>query len=146
VISFSTSYMNQPALDMGGLQLPANTHAVVFMPLRTVSPDAALVVTPAGRQTVSAALADGVPLPCIPDGRDQPGNAARVVFVDAGVQVRKKTSPQKLGRVIAARLKTKHSRRRERNGQRACSQRWRSQDRGVPRAPRTILARMIRRP
>ena len=43
MISFSTSYMNQPALDMGGLQLPANAHAVAFMRLRTVFAHAALV-------------------------------------------------------------------------------------------------------
>ena len=43
-------------------------------------PHAALVVTHAGWQTINAALADGVPLVCVPDGRDQPDNAARVVL------------------------------------------------------------------
>ncbi|HST55195.1 MAG TPA: nucleotide disphospho-sugar-binding domain-containing protein [Solirubrobacteraceae bacterium] len=127
VISFSTSYMNQralvqrvldavgglrvralltagPALDTSELQLPANARAVAFVPHRTVLPHAALVVTHAGWQTVNAALADGVPIVCVPDGRDQPENAARVVFAGAGVRVRKQASPRKLRKVIAAAL------------------------------------------
>ena len=67
-------------------------------------PHATLVVTHAGWQTINAALADGVPLVCVPDGRDQPDNAARVVACGAGVRVRKNTSPWKLRRVIAQAL------------------------------------------
>jgi UDP:flavonoid glycosyltransferase YjiC (YdhE family) len=127
VISFSTSYMDQrtlvqrvldavaglpvralltagPALDASELRLPANARTVAFVPHRTVLPHAALVVTHAGWQTVNAALADGVPLVCVPDGRDQPDNAARVVAAGAGVRVRKQASPQKLRKVIAAAL------------------------------------------
>jgi MGT family glycosyltransferase len=127
LISFSTSYMNQralvqrvldavdglpvralltagPALESSQLRIPANTHTVAFIPHRTVLPHAALVVTHAGWQTINAALADGVPLVCVPDGRDQPDNAARVVSCGAGVRVRKKTSPRKLRRVIAQAL------------------------------------------
>jgi UDP:flavonoid glycosyltransferase YjiC (YdhE family) len=58
----------------------------------------------AGWQTVNAALADGVPLVCIPDSRDQPDNAARVLFVNAGARVSKKSSPEKLRGVIACAL------------------------------------------
>jgi MGT family glycosyltransferase len=124
VVSFSTSYMNQralaqrvldalaglpvralltagPALDAQALHLPENARTVAFILHRTVLPHAALVVTHAGWQTVNAALADGVPLLCMPDGRDQPDNAARVVECGAGVRVRKSTSPRKLRRVIA---------------------------------------------
>jgi UDP:flavonoid glycosyltransferase YjiC (YdhE family) len=61
-------------------------------------------VTHAGWQTINAALADGVPLVCVPDGRDQPDNAARVVACGAGVRVRKNTSPRKLRRVIVQAL------------------------------------------
>jgi MGT family glycosyltransferase len=127
VVSFSTSYMDQralaqrvldalaglpvralltagPALDTSRLRLPDNARAVAFVPHRAVFPDAALVVTHAGWQTVNAALADGVPLLCIPDGRDQPDNAARVVLAGAGVRVRKQASPRKLRRAIAAAL------------------------------------------
>jgi UDP:flavonoid glycosyltransferase YjiC (YdhE family) len=41
---------------------------------------------------------------CIPDARDQPDNAARVVEVGAGVKVRKGTSPKRLRAVIAKAL------------------------------------------
>ena len=127
LISFSTSYMNQralaqrvldavaglhvrallttgPALDPSQLRIPANARSVAFVSHRTVLPHAALVITHAGWQTVNAALADGVPLVCIPDGRDQPDNAARVVVAHAGVSVSKKSSPEKLRRVISQAL------------------------------------------
>lgn len=127
LISFSTSYMNQgelaqrvldavaglriralltagPALDTGHLRIPDNARSVAFIPHRTVLPHASLVITHAGWQTVNAALADGVPLVCIPDGRDQPDNAARVLFVNAGVRASKKSSPEKLRGVIARAL------------------------------------------
>jgi MGT family glycosyltransferase len=127
VISFSTSYMDQealaqrvldavgklhvralltagPALNASALQLPPNARSVAFVPHRTVLPHAALMVTHAGWQTVNAALTDGVPLLCIPDGRDQPDNAARVVLARAGLRVAKRTSVGKLRRVIAGAL------------------------------------------
>lgn len=127
VISFSTSYMNQqalaqrvldavdglavrallttgPALADAALRIPANVRTAAFVPHRSVFPQAALVITHAGWQTVNAALADGVPLLCMPDGRDQPDNAARVVFAGAGVRVRKNATPRRLRQTIAAAL------------------------------------------
>ena len=127
LISFSTSYMNQralaqrvldavsglrvralltagPALDPSQLRIPDNARSVAFVSHRTVLPHAALVITHAGWQTVNAALAEGVPLVCIPDGRDQPDNAARVVVAHAGVKVAKKSSSEKLRRVISQAL------------------------------------------
>jgi UDP:flavonoid glycosyltransferase YjiC (YdhE family) len=127
VVSFSTSYMDQadlaqrvldalgglpvralltagPALETERLRLPANARAVPFLPHRTVLPHAALMVTHAGWQTINAALAGGVPLLCLPDGRDQPDNAARVVAAGAGVRLSKQASPPKLRRAVAAAL------------------------------------------
>jgi UDP:flavonoid glycosyltransferase YjiC (YdhE family) len=116
VVSFSTSYKNQQALAqrvldaLAGLPVgalltagptldtsrlcPPRTHAP--WPSYRIEPCSrtrALVVTHADWQTVNAALADGVPLLCIPDGRDQPDNAARVLLASAGMRVRKQTSP-----------------------------------------------------
>jgi UDP:flavonoid glycosyltransferase YjiC (YdhE family) len=127
VLSFSTSYMNQrdlaqrvlnavgelpvralltkgPALAREELVLPKNARAVDYVPHRAVLPHAALMVTHAGWQTINAALAEGVPLVCIPDGRDQPDNAARVVAAKAGLRVSKRSSAAKLRRAIAAAL------------------------------------------
>ncbi|MGA2163166.1 MAG: nucleotide disphospho-sugar-binding domain-containing protein [Solirubrobacteraceae bacterium] len=89
-----------PALDIASLRIPPNTRTVAFIPHRYVFPHAALVISHAGWQTINAALADGVPLLCIPDGRDQPDNAARVLAAGAGVRVRRSTAPHKLRHVI----------------------------------------------
>jgi UDP:flavonoid glycosyltransferase YjiC (YdhE family) len=134
LISFSTSYMNQrapvqrvldavaalpvralltsgPALDSATLRIPANARTVTFLPHRLVLPDAALMITHAGWQTVNAALADGVPLLCVPGGRDQPDNAVRVVRAGAGMRVRGSASPRKLRKAIVAALKDPSLRR-----------------------------------
>jgi MGT family glycosyltransferase len=127
LISFSTTYMDQhalaqrvldavadlpvrallttgPALDGTRLRIPANVRVERYVPHRAVLPHAALVITHAGWQTISVALAAGVPLVCLPDARDQPDNAARVVEVGAGVKVRKGTSPKRLRAVVAKAL------------------------------------------
>ena len=123
LISFSTTYMNQralaqnvldaiaalpvrallttgPAIREHELRLPNNARAVEYVPHRAILPHASLVVTHAGWQTVNAALADGIPIVCIPDSRDQPDNAARVVHAGAGVRASKRTSPEKLRTII----------------------------------------------
>jgi UDP:flavonoid glycosyltransferase YjiC (YdhE family) len=123
VVSVSTTFMNQvdmvqrvldalarlrvrtlvtagPALDVGALRLPSNARVVGFVPHLAVLPHASLVVTHAGWQTINAALACGVPLVCIPSGRDQPDNAARVVHTGVGVRARKSASVAKLRSVI----------------------------------------------
>lgn len=124
LISFSTTYMNQgaiasraleavaelpvrallttgPALDLTGVAIPGNTRVVDFVPHAAVLPHAALTVTHAGWATVHASLAAGVPLVCIPDARDQPDNAARVVHARAGVRVRKSATTEQLRSAIA---------------------------------------------
>jgi MGT family glycosyltransferase len=72
---------------------PANIHVARFVPHANVLPQAAAVVTHAGLGTVHAALAHGLPLVCLPIGRDQPDNAARVVSRGAGVRLSPKSSP-----------------------------------------------------
>ena len=84
--------------------MPDNARVHAYVPHRSVFPHAALVVTHAGWQTVNAALADGVPLVCIPDGRDQPDNAARVVTAGAGVRIGRRASAQRLRAAISAAL------------------------------------------
>jgi MGT family glycosyltransferase len=81
----------------GGLTLratpPANVHVARFVPHFRVLPRAAAVVTHAGLGTVHAALAHGLPLVCLPIGRDQPDNAARVEWHGAGLRLSPKSSP-----------------------------------------------------
>lgn len=71
----------------------ANVHVARFVPHASVLPQAAAVVTHAGLGTVHAALAHGLPLVCLPIGRDQPDNAARVEWHGAGLRLSPKSSP-----------------------------------------------------
>jgi len=72
---------------------PANVHVASFVPHAQVLPEAAAVVTHAGLGTVHAALAHRLPLVCLPIGRDQPDNAARVAWHGAGLRLSPKSSP-----------------------------------------------------
>jgi MGT family glycosyltransferase len=73
-----------PHLDGPQVDLPANAAVSGYVRHAAVLPHASLVVTHAGLGTVSAALAFGVPMVCLPLGRDQPLTAARVEAVGAG--------------------------------------------------------------
>jgi len=57
-------------------------------------------VTHAGLGTVHAALAHGVPLVCLPIGRDQPDNAARVEWHGAGLRLSPKSPPGVIGAAV----------------------------------------------
>lgn len=72
-------------LDPASFEVPAN--ATVTHPVRhaAVLPWASVVVTHGGLGTILAALAHGLPLVCLPLGREQPFNAAAVERVEAGV-------------------------------------------------------------
>jgi UDP:flavonoid glycosyltransferase YjiC (YdhE family) len=140
--SFSTSFMDQaglaqrvldaladlpvhailtagPALETGELRVPANTKVVDYLPHRSALPQAKLMITHAGWQTVNAALADGVPLLCLPDGRDQPDNAARVLAANAGLRGKKSDSPARLRQLIEQALSDPSPRQGAANMQRA---------------------------
>ena len=79
-----------PALDAPRFHAPANVVVRAAAPHSAVFPQAAAVVTHAGHGTVIRALACGVALVCLPMGRDQNDNAARVVARGVGLRL----SPQ----------------------------------------------------
>jgi MGT family glycosyltransferase len=85
-------------VEMG--EVPSNVHLARFVPHAQVLPQADAVVTHAGLGTVHAALAHGLRLVCLPIGRDQPDNAARVVWHGAGVRLSPKSSPTKIAAAI----------------------------------------------
>ena len=70
-------------IDPGAIEPAPNVAMHRYLPHAALLPDCALVVTHAGFGTVMAVLAHGVPLLCLPMGRDQHENAARLM--DAGV-------------------------------------------------------------
>jgi MGT family glycosyltransferase len=81
----------------GGARLrstpPENVHITRFVPHSQVLPHAAAVVTHAGLGTVHAGLGHGLPLVCLPIGRDQPDNAARVEWHGVGLRLSPTSSP-----------------------------------------------------
>lgn len=91
-----------PAVDAASLAAPSNVSVVPFAPHAEVLPDAAVVVTHAGHGTAIAALAHGVPLVCIPMGRDQFDVAARVVAAGAGVRVKQSSRPSEIGKAVSS--------------------------------------------
>ena len=62
--------------------------------------EAAAAVTHAGHGTVIRALAAGVPVVCMPMGRDQKENAARVEFRRAGVRIGPTASASKIRQAL----------------------------------------------
>jgi UDP:flavonoid glycosyltransferase YjiC (YdhE family) len=66
-----------PAVDPADIPAASNTVVVRSAPHSDLIPHAALVVTHAGHGTLIKAIAAGVPVLCLPLGRDQPDNAAR---------------------------------------------------------------------
>ena len=123
VVSLSTSFQHQGALlqrvmdALGGLrvrglvtlgptlapkdfQAPGNVVIRSSAPHGRVFPQAAAVVTHAGHGTVMRALAYGLPLVCIPMGRDQNDLAARVVARGAGLRLSPKARIPGLSQAI----------------------------------------------
>lgn len=69
------------------LVVPPNVAVVDYLPHAAVLGHTSLVISHGGLSTVMAALAHGVPLVCIPQGRDQSFNTDRVQSCGVGVGV-----------------------------------------------------------
>ncbi len=112
LVSFSSTYMRQEealrralealgnldvhgvctlgnALGREALHAPANVAIHDWLPHSAILPHTAAVVTHAGHSTIMAALAEGVPLVCMPMGRDQHANAERVATLGLGRDISK---------------------------------------------------------
>jgi UDP:flavonoid glycosyltransferase YjiC (YdhE family) len=81
-----------PALHGEDLPWASNVFVCSSAPHNQLLQRAAAVVTHAGHGTVIRALAAGVPLLCMPMGRDQNDNAARVVARGAGLRLSPRAS------------------------------------------------------
>jgi UDP:flavonoid glycosyltransferase YjiC (YdhE family) len=123
LVGFSTTYQNQgsilqniieaigqlpyralitlgPAMQTELKNIPPNIMIRSFLPHSQVLAQCAAVVTHAGHGTLIRSLAFGVPLVCIPMGRDQTANAARVVYRGAGIRLNKKAGAKKIAEAI----------------------------------------------
>lgn len=87
------------------LSLPRNVVVVDYVPHRRVLGDTALVISHAGLSTVMAALAYGVPLVCIPQGRDQGLNADRVQGCGLGINLPQDAPSQVIAGAVLTVLK-----------------------------------------
>lgn len=88
-------------LDAAAFRAPANVTLAKYVRHSAVMPHAAAFVGHAGLGGISTALAHGVPLVCVPLGRDQPMNAGRVEAVDAGRTVDRDADVQTLRAAIS---------------------------------------------
>lgn len=95
LVTLGPAMAGEPALEA-----PENVAVVAGASHAAVLPHVAAVVTHAGHGTVMRALAHGVPLVCLPMGRDQGDNAARVVHHGAGLALRRSSSPSRIARAI----------------------------------------------
>ena len=89
------------AVDPQEIQAPPNVEVVQAAPHRQVLAEASVVVTHAGHGTVLKALAAGVPLVCVPMGRDQKDNTVRVIRFGAGVRISKKATPNQIAAAVS---------------------------------------------
>ena len=93
-----------PALAGTHLNLPDNAAAVDVAPHDAVMREASLVVTHCGHGTVMRALSHGRPMLCLPMGRDQNDNAARVVARGAGLRLAPDAASGAIREVLASLL------------------------------------------
>lgn len=125
LVSFSTTLMHQaetlpPVLSalaarpvegvvtLGGalcrdaISAPANFAVLDFVPHAAILPHASVVVSHGGLSTITSALAEGVPLVCIPQGRDQSWNAERVAAAGVGIEVPKDAPAAAIAEAVMA--------------------------------------------
>jgi MGT family glycosyltransferase len=86
--------------------LPSNVEVSAWVPHSEVLPHTALVLTHGGLGTVMASLAHGVPIICMPMGRDQDGNSARVARLGAGLELARDATPEQIADAIQTALRS----------------------------------------
>lgn len=86
--------------DITGAGTPANVTVSRAVSHAAAFPLAAAVVTHAGHGTIMRALTAGAPLVCLPMGRDQDDNAAKIAYHGAGVRLPKTATPQRIAAAV----------------------------------------------
>jgi MGT family glycosyltransferase len=88
------------AVEPSEFPAPPNVQVLRAAPHRQVLEEASAVVTHAGHGSVLKALAAGVPMVCIPMGRDQKDNTARVLRLGAGVRLEEESTPYRIAEAV----------------------------------------------
>jgi UDP:flavonoid glycosyltransferase YjiC (YdhE family) len=91
-------------LDPAEVRAPPGIEMRRYIPHVTVLPNAAVVVTHAGTGTLMAAFAHGVPVVCVPLGRDQPANAARAAELGVAVALPGDARPDQIAAAVTEAL------------------------------------------
>jgi hypothetical protein len=94
-----------PAVEPEGLPGPANVSVVQSASHDEIVPGCAAVVCHGGHGTLLRPLMHGVPVLCLPMGRDHPENAARLTQLGAGLRLDARSSPAAIGRAVARLVK-----------------------------------------
>ncbi|HEY3235612.1 MAG TPA: glycosyltransferase, partial [Polyangiaceae bacterium] len=89
-----------PALKPADVSGADNVVVVQSAPHAQVLKEASLLITHCGHGTTMKGLAAGVPLVCIPMGRDQNDTAARVVHCGAGLRLKPNASAHQIGAAV----------------------------------------------
>jgi UDP:flavonoid glycosyltransferase YjiC (YdhE family) len=97
-------------LTADAVDAPPNVTVRDFVPHDMVLPHVAAVICHAGLSTITAALAAGVPLVCIPQGRDQHINAAQVAAGGVGRVVAPEASAAEMATAVEAVLRDESAR------------------------------------
>lgn len=95
-----------PALNLADFPAPPNVHVCASAPHSVLLKDASAVVTHCGHGTVIRSLAAGVPMLCMPMGRDQNDNATRVVARGAGLLLKPTAEAEAIRNSISQLLQT----------------------------------------
>ncbi|WP_319418011.1 glycosyltransferase, partial [Phenylobacterium soli] len=89
-----------PAIDPAGLPSASNVKVVERADHERIVPHCKLVVCHGGHGTVLRPLMMGVPLICIPTGRDQPENAQRIAAAGAGLRLPRNAGVARIRRAV----------------------------------------------
>jgi MGT family glycosyltransferase len=123
VIAFSSTFQNQTKViqncidaiknlpvngcvtlgpAMANIELTCPDNVVVFKSVKhaLLLPLADLVITHGGHGTVIKSLANGLPVICLPMGRDQGDNAIKIERCKTGIKLSPKSSPRRISKVI----------------------------------------------
>jgi UDP:flavonoid glycosyltransferase YjiC (YdhE family) len=87
-------------LPPSAVNAPSNVAVRGFLPHDLVLPHMAAVICHGGLSTITTALAAGVPIVCIPQGREQPINAARVAASGVGRVIAAGTLAQEIAATL----------------------------------------------
>jgi hypothetical protein len=87
-------------LPVDAVSAPPNVTVAGYLPHDRVLPRMAAVVGHGGLSTITAALTHGVPMVCVPQGRDQGGNAARMEEVGVGRSVPPDSSAETIAEAV----------------------------------------------